>query len=74
MDFGKAVLLEKHRHLLAAPAMMADRHDFAPLVQLSHTRRYFAHGDMRRAFDARGLPFPRLAHVEQLRLFPAAIG
>ena len=74
MYFGEAILLEKHRDLLAAPAVMADRDHFACIVELADTRRNLAHRDMRSAFDARGLPFPGLAHVEQQRLVPAAIG
>src|SRR5688500_10773104 len=74
MYLGKAVLLEKHRHLLAAAAMMADRDHLAGVVELADARRHFPHRDVRRAFDARPFPVPRLAQVEQQRLFPAAIG
>src|SRR5688572_515307 len=74
MNFGKAVFLEKHGHLLAAAAVMADRDHLASGVELAEPPRNLPHGNVARAFEARGLPFPRLAHVEQLRLFTARVG
>ena len=54
--------------------MMADRDHLAGVVELAQARRHFPHRDMRRAFDARLFPFPRLAHVEQQRLLATRVG
>src|SRR5688572_17002744 len=73
MNFGKAVLLEEHCDLLAASAVMADRDELLVRIELAEPRRHLAHRDVLRALDARGLPFPGLAHVEQQRFLPARV-
>src|SRR5687768_7948860 len=74
MDFGKAVFLEEHRHLLAAAAVVADRDHGRVGIELTDARRHLAHRNVLRALDARLLPFPRLAHVEQHGLRAPCIG
>src|SRR5918999_2605565 len=73
MNFGKAVLLEEHCDLLAASAVMADRNHLLVRIELAEARRDLPHRDVLRPFNARGLPFPGLAHVEEHGLLAALV-
>src|SRR5258708_40224396 len=74
MRFCKATFFEKHRHLHAAAAVVADRDYFPVRIELAKARRYLAHRHELRALDAGLLILPRLAHVEQQRLGAPPVG
>src|SRR5678815_1470413 len=74
MYFLEAALLQEQRHLLAAPAVMADRDHFGLRIELAHARRDLAHRHEVRALDARLLVFPGLAHVQQHGLAAPGVG
>src|SRR5688500_7214984 len=74
MHSCKSVLLEKYRHLQAAAAVVADRHHVPVPLELFDPAGHLAHRDVLRASDARGLPFPSLADVQQHGLLALRIG
>src|SRR5512145_572371 len=74
MHSCEAVFLEKHRHLQAAAAVVADRHHVPVSLELFDPAGHLAHRDVLRACDARGLPFPSLADVQQHGLLAPRIG
>src|SRR3954468_24746113 len=53
--------------------MVAHGHHGLPVIDFADTLRYLAHRYELRAFDARPLELPWLAHVEEERLFPARV-
>src|SRR5687768_1194362 len=74
MNFCETVLLEEQRHLQAAAAVVADRHQVLVALELVDPTRHLAHRDELRAFDARGIPLPLLADVEEHGLLAARVG
>src|SRR4051794_41834422 len=74
MDFVVPVLLEEHRNLEAAAAMVTDGDDRPRRVYFVETSRNVPHWHELGAGDARLFEFPRLAYVEQQRLLAPRVG
>src|SRR5687767_9981198 len=74
MNSFETVLLEEHRYLQAAAAVVADRHHILVALELVDPAGHLAHRDVLCAFDTCGVPLPLLAHVEEDRVLSARVG